>query len=143
MKSLQTQVQIEASASEVWEVLMDFNSYPQWNPFIISIEGKAEVGAKLKVNLDGMRFTPEVLVADRAKEFRWLGHLGMKGLFDGTHYFILHEQEDGSLILEHGEKFKGLLVRLILSLIGKSTQENFEKMNLALKERVEKGSKEQ
>ena len=33
----------------VWAVLMDFSKYPEWNPFILSIEGPAEVGAKLNV----------------------------------------------------------------------------------------------
>ncbi len=137
MKAFQTQIHIKASASEVWKVLMDFDSYPQWNPFIKTIEGEAKVGEKLKVNLDGMRFTPEVLVFEEAKEFRWLGHLGTEGLFDGTHFFILQQQADGSVILQHGEHFKGLLVPLILLMIGKATYQNFEKMNLALKQRVE------
>ena len=40
--------------------------------------------------------------------------------------------------LTHGENFQGILVGPILRKIEKATQEGFEKMNLALKEKAEK-----
>jgi uncharacterized protein YndB with AHSA1/START domain len=34
MKELHTEIEIDASAERVWDILTDFASYPQWNPFI-------------------------------------------------------------------------------------------------------------
>ncbi len=39
MKQLHTEIIVEAPAERVWELLTDFASYPQWNPFIRNISG--------------------------------------------------------------------------------------------------------
>jgi hypothetical protein len=43
---LRAEVEIEADPDSVWAVSMDFEAYPDWNPFIHSIEGSQQVGAK-------------------------------------------------------------------------------------------------
>jgi len=84
-----------------------------------------------------MDFTPEVLVADKNAELRWVGRLGFKGIFDGEHYFILEETAEGTTILHHGENFTGILAYPLLALIKDDTLKGFEAMNKALKARVE------
>lgn len=70
--AISTTIDIEASPRAVWDVLIDFTAYPDWNPFMDRIEGTAEVGAKLVVHLAaqgggrGMTFRPTVLVAPGA-----------------------------------------------------------------------------
>ena len=44
MKELHSEIVIDASPERVWDVLTDFASYPQWNPFIRRISGELEVG---------------------------------------------------------------------------------------------------
>ena len=44
----------------------------------------------------GMSFKPEVLVGTPGKELRWLGGLGLHGIVDGEHYFVLSTNEDGT-----------------------------------------------
>ncbi|MBT32511.1 MAG: polyketide cyclase [Thalassobius sp.] len=144
MQKLKTEISIQASAQDVWKVLMDFENYPNWNPFIKSISGEKHVGCKLKVNIqpEGMseqQFLPNVLKNEENREFRWLGKFLVKGLFDGEHYFKLRE-ENGKVIFTHGENFSGLLVGILLKMIGAKTQAGFEQMNQALKEKVEKCS---
>ncbi len=142
MKSIETQITIEAGPDQVWAVLMDFESYQHWNPFIISIKGSATVGTQLNNELrmndkKSMKFQPEVLVVNEQSEFRWKGKMFVKGLFDGEHYFKLNSNQDGSTTLIHGENFTGILAGLIIKMIGEDTQRGFEAMNQALKERVE------
>jgi hypothetical protein len=36
-----------------------------------------------------MTFKPTILTLESNKEFRWKGKLGITGIFDGEHYFIL------------------------------------------------------
>jgi len=52
MKELHSEIEINASAERVWDILTDFASYPQWNPFIRSISGELEVGERLEVRLE-------------------------------------------------------------------------------------------
>ncbi|MBI4544746.1 MAG: SRPBCC family protein [Gemmatimonadetes bacterium] len=44
MKELYAEIDIEASAERVWQVLTDFAAYPEWNPFMRSISGTLEQG---------------------------------------------------------------------------------------------------
>jgi len=142
MKEIKTIIHIHAPANIVWEVLMNFQKYPQWNPFIREIEGHAETGKQISVTMlppdfdKPMTFSPSVLKNENQKEFRWRGKLFMKGLFDGEHYFLLEKLPNGSTALEHGESFSGLMVPFLKSTL-KKTEQGFQQMNIALKELCE------
>lgn len=140
--SINTEIEISASAKNVWEELTNSADYSEWNPFVKHLSGDIEVGKRLNVTIQSegrspMDFTPEVLVADESRELRWVGRLGFKGVFDGEHYFMLEETKRGTTILHHGEKFTGILAYPLLALIREDTLKGFEAMNQALKTRVE------
>lgn len=140
MKVIDTWIEIAAPPSRVWEVLTDFQSYPEWNPFITSISGSARAGEKLSVRIQpagksGMSFKPTVLVADPQRELRWKGKVLVNGLFDGEHHFRLEPMEHGTRF-HQGERFTGLLVPL-LSGTFHATEQGFEAMNERLKRRAE------
>jgi hypothetical protein len=142
MKSLETAITIDASTKQVWQILMDHEKYGEWNPFIKQISGDASLGKSLSVTIqpdgkDPMKFTPAVLRNEQEVEFRWLGHLFVKGLFDGEHYFRLEDMGSNKTRLIHGEHFSGLMAGALLKMIGDNTRKGFDAMNLALKERVE------
>ena len=142
MKSLETEIVIDAPVEEVWNTLMDFESYAEWNPFIKSIKGKAKVGAVLENTLslkEGSTqiFKPKILVLTPQQEFRWLGSMFFKGLFDGEHYFLLSSINSSQTKLTHGEKFSGLFAGLIMRAIRADTQKGFDQMNKALSKRLE------
>lgn len=50
MRELNSEIEIRASAERVWQLLTDFDRYPQWNPFIRSVSGIQEPHTKLKVS---------------------------------------------------------------------------------------------
>lgn len=142
MKSIETSIIINAPATEVWETLIDFSKYPQWNPFIQKIAGNPVSGALLEVDIQPpgqqkMTFRPTVLVSEANQEFRWRGKTFIKGLFDGEHYFQLTPVDAQRTRLDQGEYFSGLLSGVIFAKIGLSTKHGFEAMNTALKKRVE------
>ena len=142
MKELRSDVTINASAERVWEVLTDFGSFPDWNPFMQRASGEVAVGEKLVVYLKppggmGMTFKPRVVKVDPNREFRWLGHLGMSGIFDGEHIFEIEPIGDASCHFVQREEFRGGLVPLMLAMIGKATERGFNEMNQALKKRAE------
>ncbi len=146
MRRVERSIAIDAPAARVWEVLVDFARYPEWNPFITSIEGEAVPGARLKLRLRppgrrSMTFRPRVLVATPGRELRWLGHLFIPGLFDGEHSFVIEPVGARTCRFHHGETFRGALVGLFRKGLD-ATGEGFDQMNRALKERAEQASDE-
>ncbi|MEM1119994.1 MAG: SRPBCC domain-containing protein [Bacteroidota bacterium] len=141
MQNITTKIIIDAPIETVWNTLINFEDYPKWNPFI-HIKGVAVVGEQLQntIFLEGQKpqvFKPKVLVVEPKEEFRWEGHLFVKGLFDGNHYFQLTAIEKGKTQLIHGENFKGILSKVILKMIRPQTVAGFKKMNTALKTQCE------
>lgn len=138
---ISTTTDIDASPQAVWDVLTDFATYRDWNPFMDRIEGIPEVGRKLVVHMTppgrrAMTFQPTVLTATPARELRWLGKLGVGGLFDGEHSFVLTPIADRTTRLVHEERFSGILVALFKGTL-KSSHTGFDAFNSALKKRVE------
>lgn len=137
-RELVTQIDIDAAPAQVWDVLSDTSSYPQWNPFLVSMKGELLEGKKLRNRMrttagSEISFSPTVLRVENNRELRWLGRMVMPRIFDGEHYFIL-EDRGGFTRLIHGERFRGILLWFMDVQQFKS---NFEELNEALKRRVE------
>jgi hypothetical protein len=141
MKTISTEIRINASVGGVWNILTDFPSYPSWNPFIEEIKGRPEIGSRLTITIHppgekSMRFKPSILEANPGRELRWLGHLLFPGVFDGEHSFVLTEAV-GGCVLFHSENFSGLLPMVMGSKVFERTEQGFRLMNEALKRRAE------
>jgi hypothetical protein len=142
MKEIHTEIEIDAPATRVWQVLTDFAAYPQWNPFVRRLEGEVSVGASLRVTIQppqgkGMTFRPIVLVAEPNRELRWQGHLWVPGLFDGEHSFAIDALGDGRVRFIQRERFGGLFVPLLSKMLDREIRRGFDEMNRALKLRAE------
>jgi hypothetical protein len=142
MKNIQTEILINTDITKVWDVLMNFDNYPKWNPFITSISGEPKLGSRLTVSINppggkGMTFKPNILTLEANKEFRWKGKLGINGIFDGEHYFILESVDKDITKFIHGEKFSGLLVPFVRKMLDK-TQKGFQLMNESIKNECER-----
>lgn len=141
-RRIATEIEIEAPPAEVWRVFRDFSSWPDWNPFIISLEGEPEIGERLQVELRSpsgrqMRFRPRVLVWEPDRALIWKGRLLFQGLFDGKHRFEVESTGENHTRFIHAEEFSGLLVPLLWNSIEDDTRAGFKAMNEALKKRVE------
>ncbi|MDN3517351.1 SRPBCC domain-containing protein [Aquisalimonas lutea] len=142
-REIVTTTRIAAAPEVVWGALVAFDRFPEWNPFIPSIRGVAEPGARLEVTIvppgrRPMAFRPEVLRALPGQELSWLGRLGVAGLFDGEHRFVL-AADDGGTELTQRETFSGILVPLLWRRLAGPVRQGFEAMNAALKQHVEGG----
>ncbi len=60
----------------------------------------------------------------------------MRGLFDGEHRFAIEPTAGGSRLVQE-ERFTGLLVTFLARGLRRGTLPGFERMNEALKRRVE------
>jgi hypothetical protein len=140
LKELHTEIEIAAPPERVWEVLTDFGSYPEWNPFIRQISGQPAVGSHLEVRLElpegrAITMNPSVLKAEPNQELAWLGRLVVPGIFDGEHHLQLQPRDGGTLFVQR-EAFRGVLVPFVGGVLEK-TRRGFVQMNAALKQRAE------
>ena len=143
MLELHTEIEIEAPAARVWQILTEFAAYPSWNPFLPKIEGTGAVGEKIEVTFQPpggkpMTMRPTVRASDPERRFAWLGRLGgVPKLFDGEHSFVIEPLGPQRVRFVHSEKFGGILVPFLRKMLETSTRAGFEAMNRALKDRAE------
>ena len=142
MKELRTEIEFDGTRDEVWRVLADFPAHGRWNPFVKEIEGELRPGAKLSVRLQpegerGITMHPTVLVVEPGRELRWLGHVGVRGVFDGEHRWLIEDVGPGRVRFIHSERFGGILLPLLWrKLRDGGTAKGFRAMNEALARRV-------
>ena len=79
MKSIRTDIAIDAPPETIWQILTDFSRYPEWNPFIPAAEGAAREGETITVRIDppggqGMTFPPRSGVSTPIENYDgWAG----------------------------------------------------------------------
>jgi len=142
--TVHTEIALPASPEQSWKVLTDFSRYPQWNPYLVRVEGTLAPGEVISFTLvdgnfsapfDGTARMAEVL---ETEQFFWIGKAFIQGIYDTRHVFTLQPQEDGSTLLLHFEEFRGLLPALLPAREQRNThtRKAFESMNLALQQRL-------
>ncbi|APW98175.1 polyketide cyclase [Halobiforma lacisalsi AJ5] len=141
MEKIETFEEIDAPPDVVWDVLLEFDSYPEWNPFIRAIEGDPSRGERLRVRIEppesrGMTFRPTVIAVEPERRLAWRGRLIVPFVFDGDHEFHLEPIDDDRTRLLHRETFRGVLVPVLLD--HDRVERGFEAMNEAVKERAER-----
>jgi hypothetical protein len=144
-KELISSIEIDAPAPVVWEVLVDFDAFPTWNPFITSAEGPVQVGGRLTLRMQpvtgsAVTLRPTVVEVVDGQRHRWQGRLGVRGLFDADHRFIVEPRGGGRSRLVQQEQFSGLLVPFFQRSLDRGTLPAFQAMNSALKDRAEKAT---
>ena len=140
MNVIETDIEINASAEVVWNILTDLGEYDEWNPFITEATGKIHRGEQLKIHIQppgarGMTFRPTVLTAERGRRLEWLGRLLIPKVFDGHHQLHIQALDSDRVRFVQREEFSGILVPVFLN--EEATAQGFREMNEALKERAE------
>lgn len=142
MKEIRTEIEIKASPQRAWQVLTDFDNFPQWNPFIRQIKGEAKVGIKLQIHLQTSRgksriYRPTVTKVEPNHELRWLGKSFIPGMFNGERIFTIQPLEVNYIRFVHREIFTGLGASLAGNRLDEDLYQSFDKMNNAFKKKVE------
>jgi hypothetical protein len=142
MKEVNNEVDINASAEQVWHLLTDFARFPQWNPFIRRASGEPTTGARLELTIQpsgtqGTTSRPTVLKAEPNRELRWRGRSLLPGLLDVEHIFTIEPLGANHVRFTQREIFTGLLVAFRGGSLDRDTRRGFREMNQALKLRAE------
>ena len=131
---IQTQIDIDAPVSVVWDVLTDFSGFHEWNPMVTSADGSASEGStatlRYRSNIGVPLHFRVLITRSRAgRELRWVGsRMGISG----EHYFQLNTDGAGTHFV-HGEVFRGLLAKP-LSFLFRDQVPVFEAFNEALRD---------
>lgn len=142
--SIRTEIWINSSPQQVWQVLTATADYPSWNPMISRLVGDLRQGNVIEftegAGPDSMTFHPKILSVRAAQELRWKGSVLVPGLFDGEHRFLLEKQGENTRLIQ-SEEFTGLLVGKLTQSVIRETSGEMNAMDLALKQRSESLSK--
>jgi hypothetical protein len=141
MKELRTEIEIQATPEEVWQVISELDKYPEWNPFIHHAIGEAIMGEQVditfKTGSKEMTLHCIVIKSEPNRELRWKYHVGSSLLFSGEHSFIIEPVDATHVRFVDREIFNGLLVPLQARDIDNNSKRGFEAMDKALKVRAE------
>ena len=141
-RSIDTAIEIAASPQQVWDTLAEFSRYPEWNRFLLEVEGRLAVGAQIRFRFElprgfRMNATATVLKVAPSREWRWTGRLLWPWLFRAEHYFIIGRLATDRITFRHGEIFSGLLMPLAWLILRGQGPPVYEQMNADLKRRCE------
>ncbi len=141
---LDTWTDIDARPQRVWEMLVDFKSWEQWNPFIPVVEGDLRVGERMRIKvvppgLKPMVFKPKVYEVKPQEKILWGGSF-LWIVYRGDHAFLLEPLPGEKTRFRQIERFRGPMVLLMGNMI-KKTEIGYHQMNLAFKRHVEGNQK--
>jgi len=135
--TIQTQIEINAPARKVHDVLYKFDDYPKWNPFIVKVDGDVKVGNEVTVAVklsSGDKAGKTTIDEASDRRLAWTGGLAVPGVFRGAHEFVIEEAGPNKTIFKQNEKMSGAAVPLLDK---EAVKAGFEEMNKALKAQAE------
>lgn len=143
-KQINVTTEINAPIEQAWKILSDTENWGSWNPLIIKIEGRIEVGRKVKFtikipNITTTTMEPVIQRRDEGRGFAWIGSLPIPNMFDGFHSFDLEPSNHGCRFI-HAETFSGLSIPVIPGFFWRNLEQGYLDMNLAFKRQVESAS---
>ena len=139
MKSFQVTIEINASADQIWDVLVNVSDWPIWNSTVSKVVGTVQLGGKVTVHTTlspGRAFPLRVSELVKPKSMVWTGGMPL-GLFKGQRTYTLTPQSNGATKFEMVEVFSGLMAPLITKSIP-DLQPSFEEFAACLKRVAEK-----
>jgi len=142
MAVYRTTFPIEASSEVVWDVLVDFERYPEWNPSLPAIAGELQVGSTVSMSLampgrPSPKVKAELTEVVPQQRLVWHGNVGADWLFAGDRQFVIDPGEGDTVQFTHVEDVRGLLFPLFRALMGSAIQRHHEGLNEALTRRAE------
>ncbi|HEX8697706.1 MAG TPA: SRPBCC domain-containing protein [Myxococcaceae bacterium] len=133
---------IEAPAEIVWSTLTDFASHQTWDSYVVTWEGEAKVGSRMRLVAMADRrreFVPIVTEVVPARLLRY-EHRVLGGFILRAEHEMIIEPVDGASRCRffQRERFTGLVVPMAWKAIQSSAGPGFERMNRDLKTEAEK-----
>ncbi len=135
-----TSTVIGAPREVVWGIVMDFPSYPEWNPYM-TVSGDARVGESLAIRLSTPGHGTQdadatVFVLRPPRKLRWQSRTLLPGVRDLEYEIIVAPLGPSRTELVQRARFEGLLAPFVDH---GATTDGLERMAAALAQRAETG----
>ena len=133
--SVHTEIVIDAPLEKVWSVILDTASYSNWNPVMVQVDGKHEIGKTLTYQVKAPDEKPTEIKA-KVKEIvpnsllRQTG--GIWGVLTFNHKYELEKVKGGTKVTQH-EDYSGVGV---FFWDHKKMERAYKESNEALKKQV-------
>jgi hypothetical protein len=136
-----TDIVINASTSEVWSVLTDWNNIGTWSSSFIGLTGdikdKGQVVASYKVGTDTFKF-PHTLHYIEGKEFGWSDPITFAPEIKDNHLFKVEAISDCQSRFIQTDDFTGENANFPLPTLAAQSEMGYNQFNVELKKEVEK-----
>ncbi len=136
-------VEIDAPAEFVWDVLVDYPRYPEWNPYTVAVETTLELGEPIDLTLPNPDGSPGtfinreyIRVVDPPRHLRYDTGDEMEGIFAVRDQYI-EPLGPERCSYRTTDTFSGEHAQLVIDANGQWVKEGFDAVARALKERAE------
>ncbi|HEX6351974.1 SRPBCC domain-containing protein [Actinophytocola sp.] len=136
-------VEIAAPAAFVWDVLVDYPNYPQWNPYTVSVATTLEIGSPIDLTLpavDGSDSTflnrEYVRIVDRPHHLQYDTAEEMPGIFAIRDQWIAELGPD-RCAYHTTDTISGKYADRVMEMTGDWIKAGFDSVAHALKVRAE------
>lgn len=136
-------VEIAAPAAFVWDVLVDYPRYPEWNPYTIAVDTTLEIGERIDLTLpnpdgsDGTMLNREFIrVVDPPHHLRYDTGTEYPGLLGMRDQYVTELGPDRCSYFTT-DTLSGELADLVIETNGSWIKEGFDSVAHALKARAE------
>ena len=135
------EITIEAPAELVWEVLLDFENYSQWNVFCPQVTGEPVVGSALHMMVDlGNGLQEQVETVTKVEPFRTIVWSMENKPGDPIHADRIQSItpiDDARCRYNSVDEFSGEAVAMMLEMLGEKVEQGFNRCAQGLKARAE------
>ena len=141
MKEIESKIIINAPRDLVWAVLLDFDSYPEWNPFTPKVECSLVPGEKVVLYVD-MNQNSKLMIQEET--LLWVKE--SESIAWGITSTFPVKTERAQILTALGpnkteyltyDKFWGILVPVVMLFYKKKIQRGFDLVAEGLKKRTE------
>lgn len=138
-----TEVAVLATTDKIWNTLLDFASYPEWNRVLKAVRGQAAPDATLEVDLqyygksvEKKTVTVTGFIPPKYFSWTWTHSLGA-WFISAEHVYRVKELESGKVIFYQEIYYTGLGLRFRRREVEQMLRLSVDKLNDDLKHRVE------
>jgi uncharacterized protein YndB with AHSA1/START domain len=135
--------EILAPVADVWDALVDFDGYGDWNPFTPKVETEFKVGARVTLHVDmpgrskSVR-TEWINLVEPGQTICWGMQMGHASLLCANRWQMVRAIDDTHTEYVTTDYFSGLLTPLVMALYGEPTRLGFQSVADGLKQHMEK-----
>lgn len=137
-------IEIAAPVERVWQALVDFERYAEWNHFTPRVETDLIIGSPVTLHVDMPRKsrmvrTEWINLVEPEQSICWGMHMGHPALLCANRWQVLRPLDNGHTEYITEDRMSGILTPLVMAFYGRSMQQGFQMVADGLKDWVEDG----